>query len=561
MIWTDAIVPVTILINWGLCAYTLFAQVNLLDQVRLGATYINISGRQRMLSQRVAFLSTIDVAFECADNVDVSFEDALNDFVTAGQIVLSFCSSEQCTNTSIEALESLYRLTESLSSTHCSVFENASFFLLNMEALVGSLEAETKNRVKIIQFVVTSVQVLSTLAVSVTIIVYSVLTKKRTKKNTEKMDRMVQYLFHEIRNPLNHVVNGIDHILSVDKNLTDFARGELEQCATGGVLITSILNDVLTLASLESKNHVLNTSPSSIEKLVMDTVRVASLTALSTDTTVETDFSDALGNYYVDLVKLTQVMMNLVTNAIKFCGKGKRVVVGASIVSRGSSKDNVCFYVTDNGPGITPEAQQFIFERFKTFSRSSGSGIGLHITQVIVRRMGGMITVISPLPEKEDGTRFEFTLSLTRIAEDSHNNPNSNSGEKESHALKRDVKVLIADDEKCNCLILERRFLSKQSRELGWTTEMVFTLGEVLEKAKSKHFDAILLDEHFGAGQRGSLFIDTLRKNGVRSKIFMASANCSASDNKLYMRRGAEGTIPKPTPSADVLLRVISGVL
>lgn len=256
----------------------------------------------------------------------------------------------------------------------------------------------------------------------------------------------------------------------------------------------------------------------------------------------------------MDHVKLAQVLMNLVTNAVKYSGKGNRVLVSATATSRGVSNDMVRFHVTDEGPGIPPETQKHLFEQFRTFSPNSGAGIGLHITQVIVRRMGGVVRVISPLPGKNYGTRFEFTLCLTRSI------ANHESCEKPA-GLKHGVRVLVADDEKVNCVILERKFLSPKSTELGWTTDSVHTLEAVLQKAITTKYDVILLDEHFGAGIVGSLFIDTLQKNGVKSKIFIASANCSTSDDQLYRRRGAAGTIPKPTPSIDVLLHMISSVL
>lgn len=224
------------------------------------------------------------------------------------------------------------------------------------------------------------------------------------------------------------------------------------------------------------------------------------------------------------------------------------------MVSRGHLKDRVCFYVTDNGAGISPNTQKQLFQRFKTFSRNSGSGIGLHITQVIIQKMGGAIKVISPLVGEDHGSRFEFTLALTRSKTDVHQ-------ERKPDDLKHDVKILIADDEKINCIILERRFSSEKSVALGWTSEYVCTLEEVLQRAMDTNYDVILLDEHFGSDQIGSLFIDTLRKNGVKSKIFIASANCSASDNQMYMKRGAVGTIPKPTPKIDALLDIISRVL
>ncbi|CAM9865678.1 unnamed protein product [Ectocarpus sp. 12 AP-2014] len=537
-----------ILLSGGFCALSLYSEIEMLETVRLGASQINTSGRQRMLSQKISFLSTVNATRDCAND----------EFITTGTTIIpSFCEDEPCKEIGIETLESLFNLTGGLSHTltPCSVFENSGAFLVNMEALVCALENETKDNVDRIEVVITLVQVAGAVTVSIMTIAYSLLAKRQSKKSADKLNRMVQYLFHEIRNPLNHVVNGIEHILATDKNLSGTARTEIEQCAIGGLFITSILNDVLTLASLESKNHIFDEYPSSVQKLLDDTARIASLTALAKNTVVDTECSDGMMSPYdMDRVKLSQVLMNLVTNAVKFAGHQKRVVVGAKVVSRGSLRDRLCFYVTDNGHGIAPDVQQRLFEKFKTFSRNSGSGIGLHITQVIVQKMGWHVKVTSPLPGEPRGTKFEFTITLTK----SITGP---ALEEEPQIVRRDVRVLIADDEEINCKILQRKFSTEVFVELGWTSEHVLALEDVLAKAKATPYDVILLDEHFGTEQRGSLFIETLRKNGVESKVFIASANCSSADNKLYMRRGAVGTIPKPTPSKDALLRTIGDAL
>lgn len=557
MVRVDVLVPFTIVVTICFSIASLYSEVKLLGRLRSGASQINISGRQRMLSQRISFLSTIDADGNCFQEAKEELDEALADFLTVGKQIPSFCLQTKCIDLSNQALDSLYHLTDSIEgvsggTTPCGVFDNANEFLGNMEMVVASLEGETSSRVDELQITLFVVQIVSAIVVSVLTIVYAYLTKRANFKSSEKVDRMVQYLFHEIRNPLNHVVNGIDHILRTENGLSDLARNEMEQCALGGVLITSILNDVLTLASLESKSHEFDESPTSIQKILVDTARVASLSALSNNTVVETEVCAESVKYYdVDGTKLSQVLMNLVTNAVKYAGHFKKIVVGASLVHRGNLKDDICFHVTDNGKGISPASQQQLFEKFRTFSRNSGTGIGLHITQVIVQKMGGSISVISPLPDGVQGSRFEFTLPLIR----STTEVLSDSG---SDDVVPNIKILIADDEEINCVILERKFLSEKPVQFGWTTKSVFTLKDVLEEATTSQYDVILLDEHFGNGQKGSLYIETLRKNGVVSNIIIASANCSSADNKLYMGRGAAGTIPKPTPSADILVSSIS---
>ena len=553
----DVLAPSTILVSVAFCGLSLFYEYRLLRNITISAENINISGRQRMLSQRASFLSTLQKIQDHTEYIDPEYDSllessldaALDALTTANGQLPSFCSGAKCEELNHRVSESLVQLTDGLDESPRTVFTNANDFLSNMEMMVQFLEDETKESILLIRNVISTLQVVGVITVSLVTILYYILTKKRNKKETKKIERMVQYLFHEIRNPLNHVVSGIDHILSTHQGVAENTRSELNQCAVGGVMITSILNDVLTLASVESKKYQIDTRPCYLRKVISDAVQITSLTANSSETTVEMDIPDDVGVYDIDFVKLSQVMMNLITNAVKYCGHGNNVLVGVKKVYSGVFKDTVNFYVSDNGPGISPKMQRVIFDRFKTFNRNSGTGIGLHITRVIVRKMGGEIKLTSPIYENS-GTRFEFTLTLTR------NKPVPAEVPKQFE-YRVGVKILIADDEEINCRILKRKF----ANEVTWTTDTVQTLHGVLEKATQNKYDVIFLDEHFGIEQTGSVFIKTLRENGVDSKILIASANCSAMDEKLYTKRGADGTIPKPVPSRDELILMVNSIL
>ena len=552
----DYVVPLAFVVFSGLCVYFVTDKSEILDEITVGSSHINISGRQRMRSQQLSFLSTTVFEEECADVVHELLDTALEEIIETDQVVSSFCVGENCEQLSSEKTALLDEFVSELSSitSTCRVFEKANRLLSVTDELVFVLESETIQQIEDLRFVVTAVELGSAFVLFGMTVLYRFLSKRQNAKSWKTRDQMIQYLFHEIRNPLNHVVNGIEFVLKSDETLNESTRSELQKCSKGGCFITTILNDVLTLASIESKNHIFNTSTTSISQLLEDTAHVTSLSSSSKNTTVLVECDPRLALYGVDVVKLSQVLMNLATNAVKYAGFGKTVVVGAKLVKPGSSADTVCFFVSDNGGGISPETQFVLFDRFKTFSRNSGSGIGLHISQLIVKKMGGQIKVTSPIADG-GGTSFDFTLSLTKSISQVQRTivrPKS---------IKKNVRILVGDDEMINCVILERKFSEQVFTDLNWSSDCVITLEEVLAKATSTEYDVILLDEHFGNSQKGSVYIKTLREHGVKSLVFIASANCSETDNELYVGRGAIGTIPKPTPSAEVLLQIISAVV
>lgn len=557
--WVDLLIPSVLTLSATFCGLSLYQEIGLLREVTRGAQNINISGRQRMLSQRSSFLATLinlkklknlpdDPEFN--DSLELSLNATLETFIASNEQLSSFCSGKTCSKLNRDVTSSLVHLVDGLEAPiPINLFTNANNFLANMELFVQFIEEETKSRIYSLREIVTLLQITGAVVISMITIIYSVLAKRKNKKQQDKIQRMVQYLFHEIRNPLNHVVSGIDYILTTHETVSNDTRTELEQCAIGGVLITSILNDVLTLASLESKNYKIDARPSYVRKVVCESTQIANLTAKASHVTVQTEVDDSIGIYDIDAVKLSQVLMNFITNAVKYCGHGNNVTVGANVLSGGKTKDDINFYISDNGPGISQEMQKVLFERFRTFSRNSGTGIGLYITRVIVEKMGGKINVTSPLYENH-GTKFDFTLTLEK-----RNRMTDVCHEQVEHVP--NVKILIADDEEINCRILQRKFMSTD----GWDTQVVQSLREVLEKSTTNEYHVIFLDEHFGTEETGSMFIKTLRKHNVKSKIVIASANCSIVDAEVYKKRGADGTIPKPTPQKKELIDFVNNLL
>jgi len=214
---------------------------------------------------------------------------------------------------------------------------------------------------------------------------------------------------HELRTPLNAIVGYTELILdSVYGEVPEKIRDVMERVDKSGRHLLGVINDILDLSKIEAGQLTLARGEYSF-KDVVDTVvtAVGALAAekkLALKVTVPADLPSGRG----DERRLTQALLNLVGNAIKFTDAGEvRIEVTAS-------DGNFMVSVSDTGPGITPEDQQKIFEEFQQAEesrarRKGGSGLGLTITRRIIELHGGRIWVES---QPGEGSTFRFTLPV-----------------------------------------------------------------------------------------------------------------------------------------------------
>ncbi|AAK14440.1 EsV-1-14 [Ectocarpus siliculosus virus 1] len=543
-------------------ALTINTERSILSRISERGAYINVSGLQRMYSQRISMLKAVEDTRSCLSYGD-EFDYINETFVEAHEELSTIPMSRTTRDAYFTVDDTLKDFQAQLlfPSTECSLVEAATTFLGYMNELVGLIETDLSDEVSDLSLTLTAFQC-ALFCIVVLAGVCSTWRSEREKKGyVASTDRMIQYLFHEIRNPLNHVVNGLDHVLQTGPaNMpTDDITGELGRCSAAGVIITALLDDVLAMAAIDSKATI-PVYATRIPAIVNNVSDIVSLSSSQShcNVKVETHVELSCESYMTNAVKLSQVLMNFATNAVKYAGPEKTVTIGVTTLGQKSShkksKDVLQFFVKDNGVGMTKETQKQLFSKFKTFHRDSGTGLGLFIANSIVRDMGGKIGVVSPDPATGCGTMFEFKLTMDRCSE-----TDCVGGDLPSAtSIQPNLTILVADDEQINCKILQRKLTSKAVSHLKWTILQSMTLPGVLDTCKTSHVDVILLDEHFGNGQLGSVYISTLRNNGIRCPVITASANCSPSDSAMYQSRGAFSTIGKPMPASEILVATIA---
>jgi signal transduction histidine kinase len=214
---------------------------------------------------------------------------------------------------------------------------------------------------------------------------------------------------HELRTPLNAILGYTELVLDdIYGEVPGKIREVLERVQSNGRHLLGLINDVLDLSKIEAGQLALSVGEYSMKEVVQTMIAATEALVAEKNLTLATTIADDLPVGEGDERRITQVLLNLVGNAIKFTESGGIAIDAAS--SDGAFQ----IAVSDTGPGIAPEDQQVVFEEFRQLDSSStrvkgGTGLGLAISKRIVELHGGRIWVESELGK---GSTFRFTLPV-----------------------------------------------------------------------------------------------------------------------------------------------------
>ncbi len=234
------------------------------------------------------------------------------------------------------------------------------------------------------------------------------LTRLKQLENTRR--EFVANVSHELRTPLSMIKGYVETLIDGAKDKPEVATKFLQTIEKHADRLTYLIEDLLTISRLESGQIVMNLQRAELrgvaERVITDLESRATAKQMKLLNEIPADLAAN-----ADTERLQQVLFNLVDNAIKYGCAGGNVVIGA----RGNDKKQIELWVRDDGPGIPPEAQPRVFERFyrvdKARSRDAGgTGLGLAIVKHIVQSHGGEVWVES---EPGRGATFFFTLPET----------------------------------------------------------------------------------------------------------------------------------------------------
>ena len=264
---------------------------------------------------------------------------------------------------------------------------------------------------------------------------------------------------HEIRTPINAVL-GLAFVLS-KKNLPSDEKMLVKKILTSGELLLGIINDVLDISKIESEKLELDNSEFDL-KLVLDnlaTIMTFSASEKAINLLIEPPSNLESVMLVGDSLRLQQVLVNLMSNAIKFTENG-HVCVAIECVERMEQRITLKFSVEDTGIGISPEAQKTIFSSFTQADTSitrnyGGTGLGLTISRKLVELMGGEISLESEIGK---GSIFSFTLDFGLLNKSTENLLPIEEVSDELAMRLLGFRLLIVDDNDINLEVAKRIF-------------------------------------------------------------------------------------------------------
>jgi two-component system, sensor histidine kinase and response regulator len=288
---------------------------------------------------------------------------------------------------------------------------------------------------------------------------------------------------HEIRTPMNGVI-GMINLLS-DTDLTETQRDYLNTIQTSGEALLTVINDILDFSKIESGRMTLEKSRFRLRQCIEEAIDLfgAQVRAKGLEV-VYLIAPDVPSNFVGDVMRLRQIFVNLVGNAIKFTAQGE-IVINVKCEKQDEEGCHLLISVADTGIGIAPDGIEKLFQSFQqvdssTTRRYGGTGLGLAISKRLAGMMGGTMWVESKLGA---GSTFFFTALLkpspVADADDRLADP----------GLLNSCTALIVDDNATNRYILEL-----QLKVWGMTTTSVSTGREALRRISEQKFDVALLD-------------------------------------------------------------------
>jgi signal transduction histidine kinase/CheY-like chemotaxis protein len=375
-----------------------------------------------------------------------------------------------------------------------------------------------------------------------------ILIKKRQSENSEKKastaakikENFLANMSHEIRTPLNAIL-GFTNILN-RTNLDVQQQKHVQIIHTSGNNLLAIVNDVLDLSKIEAGMMRIEETPFRVADIMATVEEMLSPKAeeknIQLIVKVDEDVPQTLCG---DAVRLTQILINLISNSIKFTQEGGVYVKVTPFKSEGEII-RLEFLVRDTGIGIPKDKQEFIFERFEqaeaeTTRRFGGTGLGLSIVKHLIDLQKGKISLNS---EEGAGTIFMVELPY-KLTNEEAPAINVKNNKQNIQLMNKNLNILVAEDNTMNQQLI--KYLLKN---WGFNFDLVFNGAQAVEALRKQDYDIVLMDIQMPE-MDGHMATKNIRKE-LKSAvpIIAMTAHAMAGEREKCIKSGMNDYISKP---------------
>ena len=369
--------------------------------------------------------------------------------------------------------------------------------------------------------------------------------KQAAEDLTQAKSDFLAKMTHELRTPMNGVI-GMTEVL-LESELTEQQQSHLQSARDSAHSLLRLINDILDFSKSEAGKLVLDKLPFRLRDSINDTLKLLNFSAKQKGLDLSYEIAADVSDMFVgDALRLRQIIVNLIGNAIKFTDEGD-VSLHVQLEPRASDGGHLRFSVRDTGVGIPLSQQRTIFESFSQADdspsrRFQGTGLGLSIAAQLVELMGGRIWVAN---SSSRGTTFCFTARLADAdpSEFEEREELVSSAAIQSVKSTRSLRILVAEDNPIN-----QRVASSLLEKRGHTVTIAENGNCVLESLDQEQFDIILMDCQMPEkdGFETTKLIRQRESGGNHIPIIALTAQADTHDQERCIAAGMDSYASKP---------------
>jgi len=375
--------------------------------------------------------------------------------------------------------------------------------------------------------------------------------KEQAVESDQLKSAFLANMSHEIRTPMNSII-GFSNLLNQSGLKEELREIYVQRIISNSELLLTLISDIIDLAKIESGQLTIIFGRLNISELIIDMEQYAHDEAvrlqkdqIEIKTFLEVDDCEI----ETDVIRIAQVLKNLINNAVKFTEQG-RIEIGCQV---GESDDLISFYVKDTGIGISPEHFNVIFDQFRQLDGSNtrkfgGTGLGLAICKNLVKLMGGRIWLES---EPGEGTTFYVELPVKAKGAENKYIPEKVKAS-ESEGTGKSISILAVDDEP-DTLDLYLAMLTQMGHNVSLATTGYEAL-QILEQFPLP--DLVLMNIQMPV-MSGTDTLRLIKERYPDLKVVAQSAHALTGDRDRFLGEGYDHYLPKPFTKTE-LNKVIS---
>lgn len=381
-----------------------------------------------------------------------------------------------------------------------------------------------------------------------------VVAKEKAELASKTKANFLSTVTHELRTPL-YAVTGLTNML-LDENPKPEQVQHLKSLKFSGDYLLTFINDILQINKIEANKVELDPELFNLKKKVENVVSALNNSALDNNVKMHYEYEDGLpSNFVADQLKISQILINLIGNAIKFTKDGD-IWVRVYKINQVHDIYTLRFEIEDNGIGITKEKQEHMFESFSQGSiqinrKYGGTGLGLSIVKGLIEILKGKIYLKSELGK---GTTFFFEIPLTYSSETVAVEEKPKHYKNIEAVELSNIKILVVEDNKINQMIT-KKILNK----MDLYCDVVDNGEEAVERVKQERYDVVLMDIHM-PGISGLEATKIIRTFDKELTIFALTAVTIDDKMHEFEEAGFDDIISKPFKQEDFERKLFSAI-